>query len=285
MERHPVPQNIMDLEFKLFGALTIKQFGYLACGFVFALFFYLSGLPQILSLFLMVFSVIMGLFLSLVRINGQSSATWVSNFILALFTSQQRIWHKTAVTPEILNETKVAPLTRKDIETIRKSGSSLDSTVNRMPLENLIGTQQPELDSYEKERLSQIEEHFDFAAKGLEKPQAEVKREVKMPVAPEPVNLEEIAPRPKTIVIKPENDNLAGRIGEHDIVGEPVITTKTETTVLTPMATVNVNRPLQKEQAGAVPAATAAAGAESPSAMAAVAGPQCAFSRDSARSQ
>ena len=243
MERHAVPQNIMDVEFKLFGALTIKQFGYLAGGFVLAFFFYLSGLPQLLTLVLIIFSVILGLFLSLVKINGQASSVWMSNFVLAIFTSQQRIWRKTAVTPEILKDSQQTVLP-EDVEMIKKTSNAIDRA-NRMPLENLnLEPQNPEVDKFENQRLEQIEQHFDFAMQDLEKQnQANLpQREVVMPKAPEPVDLEVIHPRPKTVILKPEQDNLAGDISERPLIGEPVMTSGQTASMLTPMGTVNVNR-------------------------------------------
>ncbi len=245
MERHAVPQNIMDVEFKLFGALTIKQFGYLAGGFVFAFFFYLSGLPPLLTLVMIILSVVFGLFLSLVKINGQASSVWMSNFILAIFTSQQRVWRKTAVTPEILKDSQQAVMP-EDVEMIKQTSRAIDRA-NRMPLENLnLEPQNPEVDKQENQRLDQIEQHFDFAMQDLEKQnQANLpQRQVVMPKSPEPVDLEVIHPRPKTVILKPEQDNLAGDISERPLIGEPVLNAGQTAGMLTPMGTVAVNRPV-----------------------------------------
>jgi hypothetical protein len=34
MRQHPIPHNILDIEFKLFGKFSAKQFGYIAIGAV-----------------------------------------------------------------------------------------------------------------------------------------------------------------------------------------------------------------------------------------------------------
>ncbi|MEI7578732.1 MAG: PrgI family protein [bacterium] len=163
MERHAVPQNIMEVEFKLFGAFSIRQFGYLASGFLIAALIYFTKWPLVFRLVLIVFSVSMGLFLALIRINGQSSSTFVTNFIAQIFSSQTRIWKKRSVTPESLKETPQKQVHEEDqlVERITKRNQ-------RIPLEALAAEPSyipkavlPDVvDKYEEQQLRQIDEYY-----------------------------------------------------------------------------------------------------------------------------
>ena len=56
--KHSVPQNVMDVEFKVVGDITLRQLGFLCLGGVFGYIFYNSGLPSFWALILAGFSVI-----------------------------------------------------------------------------------------------------------------------------------------------------------------------------------------------------------------------------------
>ena len=235
MERHPVPQNIMDVEFKLFCSLTIKQFGYLAAGVIIALIIYFTGLPELVKFILVAFSVIMGLFLALIRINGQPSATYVSNFIAALFNSQSRIWKKDAQVPEILKERK-APLQKVEDELIKDIKKNPSRTA-AIPLQNLARESiETPWDKQEAERLKQIEAHFDFALKNL--PPANLTSAQKKPG--------EFTPQKTSVAnqstVISNNDNLAGNNTKQP-QGDPIYITKKFSTVFNPLK-ASVNRPL-----------------------------------------
>ncbi|HEC64439.1 MAG TPA: hypothetical protein ENI23_04015 [bacterium] len=105
MERHSVPQNIMDVEFKLFGSLTVRQFANLAAGILVGVLLYFFDIPGIIKWPLIVFSAFMGLALALFEINGQPFSRWLGNFIIAMFTTQRKVWKKNPKIPEILSKT------------------------------------------------------------------------------------------------------------------------------------------------------------------------------------
>lgn len=162
MERHPVPQNIMDVEFKLFGALTIKQFTYAAAGFVIALLFYFTDLPAIIKWIFIGIALLGGLFLAVMKINGQSSTIWVSNFITSMFEPQERLWRKTAVVPDILKEdTPTRPQASTEI-----SGLVHKKRLDSLPVMPLAQTEVPESEKQliadENNDLNQIDSHFNF---------------------------------------------------------------------------------------------------------------------------
>lgn len=153
----------MEVEFKLFGAFTVKQFAYLAAGFVGALIIYFSILPFILKFFLIIFSVIAGIFLSIVRINDQPSSVWVGNFIKAMGKSSKLVWKKRAVTPDVLKEESELSVVQS-MAALKKTGSEVEHVANRahMPLAKIAVENEASLDVLEQKRLSQIEDHFDF---------------------------------------------------------------------------------------------------------------------------
>ncbi len=120
MERHSVPQNIMDVEFKLFGSLTVRQFANLAICIVLAVIFYFFNIPVIVKWPIIIGLVLLGLGLALVKINGQTFGTWLGNFIASMFTSQRKIWKKSPKVPEILTRTYRPQISKEQLIAARK---------------------------------------------------------------------------------------------------------------------------------------------------------------------
>lgn len=160
MERHPVPHNFMDVDFKLFGFFTVKQFGYLAVGFILSLLFYYTEIPEILKYIFIGVSMGAGIFLAIVKINGQPSSVWLQNFITSMFDPQERLWRKTPVVPDILKETTVSKKVVQDPPNNILNRARVAAIQDR-PLESLSSEEQ-ELDKDEKVEFQKINEHFDF---------------------------------------------------------------------------------------------------------------------------
>jgi hypothetical protein len=107
MKQHSVPENIMDVEFKLFGSLSAKQFGYIIFGGCIGLFFFyfFKSLNSVFLGWIFAFlSVILGISLALIRINEQPFEVWLGNFIAAMFSSQKRVWRKDKKIPSVLDK-------------------------------------------------------------------------------------------------------------------------------------------------------------------------------------
>lgn len=170
MDKHAIPQNIMEVEFKLFGSLTIRQFVSLAGGITGAVIIYFIGLPIFVSWPLMLFSVILGMSMSFVTINGQSFGRWFTNFVLALFTSQRYIWRRTPRTPKSLKaKFKVQEDKGKRIRK-KEFGSA--------PIAEIVAQRSIELDEDEKVALSRIDKYFSAEFKkyrGTEDQQSEAR--------------------------------------------------------------------------------------------------------------
>lgn len=101
---HAVPQSILDVEFKLFGSLTVRQFGYVAGGIVAGLFFYFAfGWFPLLQWSLIIISVIFGLLMGLYKINDRPFEEYFNNYLYALFTNQRSVYRKSIKTLDILS--------------------------------------------------------------------------------------------------------------------------------------------------------------------------------------
>ena len=96
MRQHPIPQNVLEVEFKLFTRFTVKEFAYIATGVVIGgLFIYLwteNRLPAIVAFpsFAMFSGV--GLILGLVPIQDQPADRILSNYIKAINKPTLRVW-------------------------------------------------------------------------------------------------------------------------------------------------------------------------------------------------
>ncbi|MCA9385782.1 PrgI family protein, partial [Candidatus Dojkabacteria bacterium] len=92
----------MDVEFKLFAGLTVKQFAGLAMWLFFALFLYLLNLPPLIGYPLILLAVFLGLAFAFMRIQNQPFSTWLTNFILAMIKPQRKVWKKSPTPPKAL---------------------------------------------------------------------------------------------------------------------------------------------------------------------------------------
>ncbi|MCD4811104.1 PrgI family protein [bacterium] len=113
MKQHPIPQNVLDVEFKLFTRFTLKEFAYLAAGVVSgSLFLVLNkqlGLPALLAWpsFLILSSI--GAFFALVPINDQGADEFIKNFFTAINKPTQRVWLN-----EQMQSQRVKPIVKTD---------------------------------------------------------------------------------------------------------------------------------------------------------------------------
>lgn len=105
-KQHPIPQQVLGVEFKLVGDLTLKQFGYLAAFGVLAYAAYAAPLPTILR-FILAFSFLAaGVGLALVPVQDQPLDQWIANLFRAIYAPTRWVWRKIAEPPEFL----VAPV-------------------------------------------------------------------------------------------------------------------------------------------------------------------------------
>ncbi len=96
MRQHPIPQNVLDVEFKLFTKFTLKEFVYLAIGVsIGGLFLYFTSkgqIPGIIGIPLFIVFAGLGAFFALVPINDQPADRFITNFFTAINRPTQRTW-------------------------------------------------------------------------------------------------------------------------------------------------------------------------------------------------
>lgn len=250
MERHAVPQNIMEVEFKLFGALSIRQFGYLAAGFVIAALVYFTGLPFLIKMPIALFVAIMGVVLALVKVNGQPASTFITNFISAMLSSQIRVWRKTPSTPEVLQEDKTLQ-PQIDEQLVRKVKKERAIKIAEIPLSGLSKQVRTRVDEQEEQRLKQIEDHFDFELKGLSNSpvKAEMRNEVQLPRVESRSKVPNISQQQP--ITKITNGNLAGNVSEGSNA-EPIIQSQDHVTMFKPANNTEINRGINSASKGNV---------------------------------
>lgn len=97
---HPIPQNVLGVEFKLVGDLTLRQFLYVAVSVILAYLSYSSALPAIVSYPLAVTIASLGLAIAFLPVQGLPFDKWFFHFIKALTSPTQMVWRKSTNPPE-----------------------------------------------------------------------------------------------------------------------------------------------------------------------------------------
>ena len=95
MDQHPVPQNISSYEFRLVGDMTLKQFFQLAGGALAGLVFYRSPFPFFIKWPFIFISVLIGILLAFVPLNGRPFSQWIMAFIKAVYSPTEYYWNPT----------------------------------------------------------------------------------------------------------------------------------------------------------------------------------------------
>ncbi len=104
MKAHAVPQEIMSMEFKLFGNfLSLREFLFIAGGVATAYFFYFLSrqglMPGILAWPAALMFGLGGVMMGLVPIQDRSLDTWIINYFQAIRRPTQRVWKKPGFNP------------------------------------------------------------------------------------------------------------------------------------------------------------------------------------------
>lgn len=161
MKQHAIPQNILDIEFKLFTRFTVREFVYMAIGIGFGgifLYFFTKGqLPGIIAIPVFVVSSAIGLFLGLVPINDQKADIFLKNYIWAISNPTQRVWKN----EKLLDKNKITEKMEMTQGTMQRNPNEAgtakivgaDPVMQNQFIEGSILT---ELDKEEEMRLAQI---------------------------------------------------------------------------------------------------------------------------------
>jgi len=97
--QHPIPQNIMSVEFKLIGDMTVKQFVYLASGIFVAYVVNGMGLPFFFRYPIAGTALVLGIGMAFFPIQDRGLDQWIKNFLVSAFSPQQMIWRKNPGAP------------------------------------------------------------------------------------------------------------------------------------------------------------------------------------------
>lgn len=147
MEPHPVPQDILNIEFKLFGAFSLSQFVKMVAGCLIGLFFFLLPIPSIIiKLPLVVGPIVIGVGIALVP----RFAAKFENFVKALFISPRYIWVKESQSPDFLKGKKKASSKKKGATAANKNKRKYD--LEEISLDRMLAAREksPELQTNSK---------------------------------------------------------------------------------------------------------------------------------------
>lgn len=154
MNPHPIPKNLMDVEFKLFGSLTVNQFGSLAISFLFALIVHMATIPALIEVPLKVGFVLLGIALAFFKVNGLSFDKFLTYYIVALFAPQRMIWKKENKVPESLTATFEVP----KVEKKNRRSDLVASVINDLAEEEMLNT--INTNNFEKSKLITIDKYL-----------------------------------------------------------------------------------------------------------------------------
>ncbi len=112
---HAIPQNIMSVEFKLIGDLTIKQFVFVAIPLLLGFLMFVFKVNNYITLVFTGIFLLAALFIDFIPLDDRPLDEWIINFIIAVKNPTQRIWGKKPSYPNILRIPKaIMPKVKKN---------------------------------------------------------------------------------------------------------------------------------------------------------------------------
>jgi len=162
--QHPIPQNFMDVEFKIVGDLTMRQFVYLCAFGGPAYLFYTSPINPFLKWPLVLIFGGLALILTSVPIDDRGADEWIVNFIRAIYGVNQRIYKKNAEVPKVFS--------MRSVEFIQAGVIATTSTSNRRKVEEYIKgisklEEKPDMDDFNFSSRRFVETQISPAAASL----------------------------------------------------------------------------------------------------------------------
>lgn len=163
MRQHPIPQNVLDIEFKLFTKFTLKEFAYLALGIgTGGIFLYLTvqgSVPGIIGIPIFIILSGLGAFLALVPINDQPADRVITNFFTSINKPTQRVWLN-----EALKEQRLKPIIKsadeprkKVIGTTELRDEQRKQMFTESPGDDILAVPEENLESQEKDKREVVE--------------------------------------------------------------------------------------------------------------------------------
>lgn len=135
MDQHPIPQDVTGFQFKLIGAMTVKQFGYVAVGVVMAAILYYLPLTGVFGILAKIMFIPLlgagGVIIAFVPIDGRPIDVMTSNFVKALFSPNQYVYKRQG---RKMSFSKISVAT---VATTTAQKTAAANTVNRKSSSNL----------------------------------------------------------------------------------------------------------------------------------------------------
>lgn len=94
MDNHPIPQDVTGFKFRLIGTITVKQFAYILVGGIPAYLIFLTPLPFLVKLPLMIIFGALGFGLAFIPIDGRPMDLMLTKFLKAIPADNQYIYRK-----------------------------------------------------------------------------------------------------------------------------------------------------------------------------------------------
>ena len=128
--QHPIPQNFMDVEFKIVGDFTVRQFIYLCATGLPTYLIYQAPIQGFLKAVGVLVFGLLGIVLVFVPIDDRSADVWIVNFFRAVYGNNRRVWRKTPKVPKTL--------TLETIKIVQGEMITLAPTASRRKLEEYL---------------------------------------------------------------------------------------------------------------------------------------------------
>jgi hypothetical protein len=153
--QHPIPQNVMDVEFKVVGDLTVRQLMYLFAGGIFAYIIYRSELPGFWRIIILFITIVITIAIAFIPYEERGLDKWLMSFLKAMTMPTQMVWRKT-YSPPAYFLSDYANIIKNEIITLTpaKSRNKLDDYLGQ------LSESENELDKVEAMRLQNIRMGF-----------------------------------------------------------------------------------------------------------------------------
>lgn len=132
MEPHPVPKNILTVEFKLFGSLSVRQFFKVLAACAAGLLIFALPIPKIITVPVILVVVGLGVLAALIP----SFQVRLFGFLKALFVSPQYVWRKSDKTPSVLQKSAEIKASNTSISKVEKINAT--PSLGRLNIDQLI---------------------------------------------------------------------------------------------------------------------------------------------------
>lgn len=169
-KQHAVPQNIMEVEFKLVGDLTMRQFAYLIVfgGLAYGSTVLVVGVFKMPIAF---FFAALAFGLAFIPIQDRGLDEWIVNFLRAVYGPSQRIWRKEPTIP--------SAFVYENLNVVRQEMIALAPTSSRRKLEEYLhyqNTQVPldPLDIPEAAYINKVRDAYANVSTGTDTDQSSV---------------------------------------------------------------------------------------------------------------